>query len=153
GKIVILLGNGDGSFTPAAASPGFLANFLAAADLNGDGVLDLILAINERSGCGAFNCLEGSGTVLMVNDDPTCTAVPALNLSNMTVGLLVGDFNGDGKVDVITGGGSMIGGGEFTRALTFLLGNGDGSFQASSQNFAVSYALSAGDFDGDGKLD
>jgi hypothetical protein len=58
----------------------------------------------------------------------------------------VGDFNGDGIPDLAVANGS---------AVSVLLGNGDGTFQAP-----VSYAagigpifVAAGDFNGDGKLD
>jgi hypothetical protein len=58
----------------------------------------------------------------------------------------VGDFNGDGIPDLAVANGS---------AVSVLLGNGDGTFQAQ-----VSYAagigpifVAAGDFNGDGKLD
>jgi hypothetical protein len=56
------------------------------------------------------------------------------------------DFDGDGKPDLAL---ALWG------AASVLLGNGDGSFQASKL-FAVTstpYAIVAGDFDGDGKAD
>ncbi len=57
----------------------------------------------------------------------------------------VGDFNGDGKLDLAVANGGM----------SVLLGNGDGTFKT-----AASYgtglgpsSIAAGDFNGDGKLD
>ena len=59
---------------------------------------------------------------------------------------MLGDFTGDGKLDVATTGRNQ---------LSVLSGNGDGTF-ASAVNSAVgwgSLGVAAGDFDGDGWLD
>ncbi len=62
----------------------------------------------------------------------------------------VGDFNGDGKPDLATSN-------SVTQDVSLLLGNGDGSFQ-TARNFDTgsggdAFAIAAGDFNGDGKLD
>jgi hypothetical protein len=63
-------------------------------------------------------------------------------------GFTVGDFNGDGKVDVI-----LIN----SAGANILFGNGDGSLQSPvplNQNIGTDYSTTAsGDFNGDGKLD
>jgi hypothetical protein len=62
----------------------------------------------------------------------------------------VGDFNGDGKLDVIT-----IDTIDLTAASIFL-GNGDGTLQASvplNQTGGGYSTVASGDFNGDGKLD
>src|SRR5436190_22864392 len=55
---------------------------------------------------------------------------------------LIGDFNGDGKLDLV-----MINDGGFSIGL----GNGDGSFQSISNYTGA--AVAVGDFNGDGTLD
>jgi hypothetical protein len=59
---------------------------------------------------------------------------------------LVGDFNGDGKLDLA---------GLWTKTAAILLGNGDGTFQARAEYPVASWnqAVAAGDFNRDGALD
>lgn len=59
----------------------------------------------------------------------------------------VGDFNNDGKLDVVWGSGTT---------LNISLGNGDGTFQAPIVNHTqqgVPFQIITGDFNGDGNLD
>ena len=72
----VLLGNGNGTFQPAVTygSGGFSAWAVAAADVNGDGTLDLVVA-NQ---CGATDCTNGSVGVLLNNTvvrSPTSTSL------------------------------------------------------------------------------
>jgi hypothetical protein len=64
------------------------------------------------------------------------------------VSVAVGDFNGDGKLDMVTANHN-------SGTVSVLLGNGDGSF-ASATDYAIPNSplfVAVGDFNGDGKLD
>jgi hypothetical protein len=147
GTVSVFLGNGDGTFTPAGRYVTSMrggTTGLAAADLRGNGITDLI-AVNPSDGFNNF----GSVAVLLGNGDGTFQPAREFPAGLRPTFVGVGDFNGDGKPDLVVGSDIR---GDF---LSILLGNGDGTFQAPitvpGDNQASSVAV--GDFDGDGKAD
>jgi hypothetical protein len=100
----ILLGNGDGSFRMGQLAPaGPDPVSIAAADFNGDLVLDLVTA--------NFGCVDpinhgGCVGILIGNGDGTFQKPSLFKVSgNAPWPLTVADFNGDGKPDVATANG------------------------------------------------
>src|SRR6202034_3238440 len=96
GSLVVLLGNGDGTFQTGIAtvmnSQFFFSQTLVVADFNGDQKLDV-----------AFG---GADTFLLGNGDGTFQAPMSLGTSgNSTV---VADFNGDGRPDLAIGGVTIL---------------------------------------------
>ncbi|MBZ5535728.1 MAG: FG-GAP-like repeat-containing protein, partial [Acidobacteriia bacterium] len=146
GEVMILLGNGDGTFQTGAsyAMQGFLGP-IAVGDFNNDGKADL--AIGHSMPFGVAVLLgNGDGTFqppvdFLTDNSPHVHPIFAVQ---------VGDFNLDGGADLaITAARGSFGG------VTVLLGRGDGTFQgtASYPLGATPYALAVGDFSGDGKAD
>jgi len=99
GEVDIFLGNGNGTFHDSGpvvvSTDGGSVSALAAADLNGDGKPDLIVGIDSKGANPAISILinNGSGTF------PLPLAYPA---DGVPLGLFTGDFNGDGKLDVLS---------------------------------------------------
>jgi hypothetical protein len=128
GSVSVLLGNGDGTLQPPVtySSGGQTALSLTAADVNGDGKLDLIV-VNQ---C-APGCANSSVSVLLGNGDGTF--LPAVTYSFGTVlasSAAVADVNGDGKPDLIVAGVACCYQQFYNyAAVGVLLGNGDGTFQ------------------------
>ena len=150
--VTIELGNGAGSFTSRAdsslpASDGVLAT--AADDLNGDGKPDVVLVqINQNS-----QGVTGFLSVLAGNGDGTFKTAVESQVPNIGVGdLVLGDFNGDGKVDAASASVPATG------SIAVVLGNGDGTFGSSIANPVSipglnTQAMIGGDFNHDGKTD
>ena len=138
GGVSILLGNGDGTFKSAvnyAAGTG--PTSLVATDFNHDGNLDLAVA----------SSLSDYVSILIGNGDGTFRPGPQSPvLIHPATHIASGDFNGDGKPDLVTIG---------TNIISVMLGNGDGTFQdavLTEPNFYVE-SFGIGDFNRDGKLD
>ena len=117
---------------------------VAVGDFNGDGKLDLASA--------NYGMSSNNVSILIGNGDGTFQPVVNYSVPNgaLPAAVAVGDFNGDGKLDLAV----AHGGDEY---VSVLLGNGDGTFQPAL-NYGVgaggvSYSVAVGDFNGDGKLD
>jgi hypothetical protein len=136
----ILLGNGDGTFQPAVSyAAGYSPSSVAVADFNGDGTLDLAVAIGGGNGV----------SVLLGKGGGTFQAVPTYSTGSFTASVAVGDFNGDGIPDLAVIDNSLQG------TVIILLGKGDGTFQpAGSYAIGINSAnVAVGDFNRDGILD
>jgi len=139
----ILFGKGDGSFE-SPVKYAVSGRHMLAADFNRDGWLDIATPTNN-----GVNVLLGSGNGAFQN-------AKSYSLPQLPILLAAGDFNADGKLDLV---GIFRGSGFYTRTVSLLLGNGDGTFQSAintTSDWGVGsgpYCISVGDFDRDGKLD
>jgi hypothetical protein len=99
--VQVLLGNGDGTFRKGVrAAAGANPADIAAADFNGDGKLDLVVA--NSPACNP-RCAPSHVSVLLGNGDGTFQPPAGFPVHGQTsLHLTVADFNGDGKLDVAT---------------------------------------------------
>src|SRR6266700_577854 len=139
--VTVLLGLGNGTFQPAPSlTVGNGPAGVAVGDFNGDGRQDLAVA----------NVNDNTLSVLLGNGDGTFQAPHTFADPGMThpYFVAVGDFNGDGKPDLVVTN-------HLFTTTSMLLGNGDGTFQPA-QDFPVDsdpVFVTVGDFNGDRKPD
>jgi FG-GAP-like repeat/Bacterial Ig domain len=122
---------------------------IQTGDFNGDGIVDLITGNNcgDNGSCQGLTVYLGNGDGTFQSGVSSMSQIPATDIA-------IGDFNGDGKLDVAAA--AYVNGGQ-DGTLQIELGNGDGTF-TQGQSVAlptnlISFSLTTGDFNGDGKLD
>ena len=124
---------------------------LATADLNGDGIPDIVVASETNSSSGGLAILLGNGDGTFRTGQSLSVSFPA-QAAPPPVGVTIDDVNGDGKLDLI----AVTAGTTTSSGITVFLGNGDGTFQTpgiSGPNGAGGAVAVTADFNGDGKKD
>jgi hypothetical protein len=142
--VAVLLGNGNATFAAPQLIPvGGQPFNLAVGDFNGDGKLDLAV-VDGSDGSTTGQTVE----VSLGKSDGTFQPGVRYTTGLSPIGVTVGDFNGDGKLDLaVTNSDSDT--------LSILLGNGDGTFR-SAVNYPTAYYpefIAAAELSGDGKTD
>ncbi len=131
-----LLGDGTGNFTTVANSHPGQFTYVLVVDLNLDGKPDLAgvnfnqVSIMRGDGAGGF----GAPVIYAAGTSPRH--------------LVTGDFNGDGKIDLVVANMN-------SQNVSLMLGDGAGAFEAA-RNFeagANPAEIGVGDFNRDGKAD
>ena len=146
----VMLNQGDGTFAASVAYPtgkssdGQGAAAIVAADLNGDGKIDLAVASADHDAVSVL-LNRGDGTFAAKVDYPT---------SKSPLSIVAADLNGDGKPDLATYNS--------TKSASLLLNHGDGTFAAKVDYTATSNpnaldatvtSITAADLNRDGKPD
>jgi hypothetical protein len=141
-------------FVPTHSTFAFVAKYAAVADFNGDSKPDIATVDGRaaRDGSGSIRVVPGDGNGNF-GAPIVSTVQPAADA------LLVADFNGDGKADLVTWGSLELP----TKRFAILLGLGDGTFIQSADfpafgmpgmnSFVYRLLTRVADFDLDGRPD
>ncbi len=153
-SVEVRWGSGAGTFEKLDLQPAMIPEWAAAADLNGDSLLDVVAidSIGTIAGVTVYSWLA--------HGDRTFGPPSAVSAGLNPIAAALADVNGDGKIDVIAvcRYAWNIGFSASFPALLVFLGNGDGSFQSPIVIPDVVFdspqlgpiAAVAGDFDRDG---
>jgi hypothetical protein len=150
-NVSVLLGSADGTFQAARTfAAGRNPRSIAISDFNGDGVPDLATA-----NVGVPTSVRGHVSVLLGNGDGTFQAPRNFAAGFNPRSVAVGDFNGDGRMDLVAANFLLT---NVLGTVSILLGNGDGTFQthqefASHASSGNPMSVAVGDLNGDGKPD
>jgi hypothetical protein len=119
GSVTVWLNVGNGMFNQGQTlAVGVVPVSVAIADVNGDGIADLLVGNtgNNQEGPGTLSVLlgNGDGTFRTAPGNPAATP-------SRPVDLIVADLNGDGHPDLVIGSA-------YDGTVGVLFGNGDGTF-------------------------
>jgi uncharacterized repeat protein (TIGR01451 family) len=157
GGVLVLPGHGDGTFGPGAnATPltiGTVSNFWVA-DVNGDGDLDLIVD-SRLTSCGGteihfcstaqkVGVFLGAGNGSFASEQVFASVGSFLTIGGLINSIAIGDFNGDGRLDIVYRQKSGTG-----FELSVRLGKGDGTFAPSILMADPGPVAAAQDLNGD----
>ncbi|MBM4398304.1 MAG: VCBS repeat-containing protein, partial [Deltaproteobacteria bacterium] len=147
GGVFVLANTGSGTFT----APAFYANgtatdagpsVVAIGDLDTATSRPEILAVSKSTAAGkGVTVLDWNGTGYVVKNGPATFSTAYDQQS-----AVIGDFGGDGKLDVLVGNGTP----------TIWTGNGDGTFNATGNALTGFFSadwLAAADTNRDGRID
>jgi FG-GAP-like repeat/FG-GAP repeat len=150
GAVGVLLGDGKGGFAGVVTygSGGYLAGQPAVADVNGDGIADVLVT----NACSDFNCAsDGTVAVLLGIGDGTLKPAVVYDAGGLfPTSVAVADVNGDGHPDLIVTSTNINSG---TGDVAVLFGNGDGTFKTpvvfASGGFGNPSGIAVRDLNGD----
>ncbi len=154
GSVSILNGQSDGTFVAGATyAVGFIPTAIGVGDFDGDGNLDLAVVVSNPN----LSLNPGFVTILLGSANGSFTAQGNYGVGLVPVSIAVGDFTGDGKLDLAVGS-TAIGLTNTQSEISILTNNGSGGFQAgpsfvTGPTATIPVSIAVADFNDDARLD
>jgi hypothetical protein len=150
----VLFGNNDGTFTTSQTPQvGGQPRGVAVIDVDGDGDIDIIntnangdnMSLLKNDGTGKFPLNQAGGIIFW-------DSAFGMGTATQEFGLMAGDMNEDGILDIVIGARGMGGN---NRATVVNLGTGNGTFAFGSLQAPTTsgWQVSVGDMNNDGHED
>jgi len=137
-SLIVMLGNGDGTFGAPTVYPG---GSIQSPNVTTPVVIADLLGDNKPY----VGVVEGDSLVVLPNNgDGTFGAPVSYFAGSQANGVGMADFNNDGKLDAAVSSAAGVG---------ILLGNGDGTFQGPTFIDVIGLGIFIGDFNNDGNAD
>jgi hypothetical protein len=154
----VLLGDGQGGFPDGGAvRAGVSLSGLASGDFNGDGVSDIAVTERVRIKDAAYQpcaTLTPGVPVFLGNGNGSFTFKSCLQAGDVPAAAAAGDFNEDGRVDLVIVNAPTAAGGATTQDVYLFAGQGGGNFAAGTVIFQLrGNDVAAADFNRDNHLD
>jgi FG-GAP-like repeat len=156
GLFAVALGDGKGNFTGTANftldyGPG---SSFVTGDFNHDGKLDFAVVVADSF----VSQIGGSSSVTVFTNTGAGTFRQSnyASIPGFPDALAVGDFNGDGKLDLAWTDGALEGTAKNAYAIRCAYGNGDGTFRSQQVCYTTDgrpFGIAGSDLNHDGKAD
>ncbi len=150
-KIGVLIGVGDGNFTPGAQlDTPEETNVVGLADFDDDGDLDLVAAAGN-SFCFMLPCdpVQGRAAIWKNDGNGGFGDAAVFDVGDTNAGIAIADYDGDDRLDLALGDSNG-------NAVHVLLGQDDAPYledPITTDTAGSSGGIAAGDIDGDGVVD
>ena len=128
---VVFLGNGDGTFKQIPLTIPAGNAVVALADLNGDGILDVVSIGGKVA--GPVTVVRSTPGTEMAPSRPRPSSPCRWRPTQYQYSIAAGDVNGDGNPDLLVGEDGISG-----PNLAVFLGDGHGNFTADTNTYFIS---------------
>ena len=150
-----LVGGGFGTpinFSPLASGNIRSLTSIAVGDIDGDNRPDLVVTDSQDNSVGFLHNAITPGSNIAAGG---FLALASVGVGRSPTQVALGDFNADGKLDLAVAHNGGGGGPGNKKGVTIRLGNGNGTFQNSTEydNNKGMSGVVLGDFNHDGNLD
>ena len=111
GTVSVILNMGHGKFAKPVAykvSPNHQVTDVAIADVNHDGIPDIVAVVDDGTGATTFGVLLGNGNGTFRTPIVSAGTVPKATYQNFAGSVAIGDLDGNGNMDAAVGFSPLV---------------------------------------------